>query len=44
MTKQKTVLLTRPVIDAEPLASKMAFRGYRVIAAPLMTIRFKEGV
>ncbi len=42
MPKQKTVLITRPMADAEPVAGKLAFRGFHVIAAPMMTIRFRE--
>jgi len=34
-----TVLITRPLEDAEPISSKLSFRGFDVIAEPMLTIR-----
>ena len=42
MTGTKAILVTRPLQDAEPLASKLAFKGYQVLCQPMLTIQFEE--
>ena len=38
------VLLTRPAEDAEPFAQMLAARGHQAVIAPLLEIRFRDGV
>lgn len=44
MTKQKTILITRPREDAAPLAALLESQCHKVIVAPLMQVRYLDTV